>query len=77
MLYNTCEVKFITKFFVSHLKHCFIVPTYDKYISQVFECIFLAIMLYIKYQKVSVMINDDHKTRRFKTYDFMLDSTHL
>lgn len=21
------------------------------------------------------MINDDHKTRRFETYDFMLDST--
>jgi len=28
-----------------------------------------------KYQKVFVMLNDDHKTRRFKTYDFMLDST--
>lgn len=36
-----------------------------------FECIFIAIMSRTKYQKVFAVINDDHKTRRSKTYDFM------
>lgn len=49
---------------------------HSRYPKYEFECIFVAIMSYVKYQKVFAVINDDHKTWRCrKTYDFVRDPT--